>query len=250
MSPSFCLTNTIDNYTDLGHKYYHNIQQQSNRVRMRPRLPLRFDFNDVEVVKMDPTSRKTQLFVNHYREFQDLKHKIDPNNLYRLRRTGFSVFNTFLLYVLSTVLIVASVINMKKIVRTLQNDRSLSVKTKMLFRLSFVFSFIVVLFLCCFLGLSMFELYRNMDLFGSFTTANNFRYKNIKIKDGNLYYLRTMVLAVVCFGILFAAAETVNLFLMKPEKPTILVLFIPILICFLLLINLYNFYEKRNGNVN
>jgi hypothetical protein len=36
---------------------------------------------------------------------------------------------------------------------------------------------------------------------------------------------------------------------MKPEKPAILVLFVPILICFLLLIYLYNFYQKRNGNV-
>lgn len=247
MASSFCLTNTIDHYTDFGYKYYHNLQQDNHRVRMRPRLPLRFDFNDVEIVKMDnPNDPETRAFMNYYRRFPAYKDLINLNRLYRLKRTRYSVFNTFLLYILSLVLIVASIINMKKIVLAMQNDPSLGSKSKMMFRLSFVFSFVVVLFLLCFMGLSMFELYRNTDIFPSFTAANNFRYKNLRIPDGNMYYLRYLVLMFVILGILFALAETINLFMMKPHKPSILVLLMPILLCFILLIYLYNFSQRRN----
>jgi hypothetical protein len=247
MASSFCLTNTIDRYTDFGYKYYHNLQQDNNRVRMRPRLPLRFDFNDVEIVKMDdPNDPETRAFMNYYRRFPPYRDIVNPNRLYRLKRTGYSIFNTLLLYVLSMVLIVASVINMKKIVQAMQNDSSMGLQNKMMFRLSFVFSFVVVLFLSCFIGLSVFELYRNTDIFRTFTATNNFRYKNIRIQDGNMYYLRYMLLLFVIIGILFALAETINLFMMKPHKPLILVLLVPILFCIILLIHLYNFSQRRN----
>ena len=244
---SFCLTNTIDRYTDFGYKYYHNLQQDNRRVRMRPRLPLRFDFNDVEIIKMDdPNDPETRSFMTYYRQFPQYNNIVNPNRLFRLKRTGYSIFNTFLLYFLSTILIVASIINMKKIVQAMQNDPSLGLKNKMMFRLSFVFSFVVVLFLLCFMGLSMFELYRNTDLFQSFTAANNFRYKNLRIQDGNMSYLRYMVLMFVMIGVLFALAETINLFMMRSHKPSILVLLVPILLCFILLIQLYNFSQRRN----
>lgn len=246
-SPSFCLTNTIDRYTDFGYKYYHNLQQQNRRVRMRPRLPLRYDFNDVEIVKMDnPKDPETSAFMDYYRRFPQYKDIVNPDRLYRLKRTGYSIFNTFLLYFLSLILIVASIINMKKIVRAMQNDPSMGFKSKMMFRLSFVFSFIVVLFLLCLLGLSMFELYRNTDIFPSFTAANNFRYKNLGIQDGNMRYLRSMVLLVVIIGILIALAETLNLFVMKPHKPAILVLLVPISLCFIFFIQMYNFSQRIN----
>lgn len=246
-SPSFCLTNTIDRYTNFGYKYYHNLQQQNHRVRMRPRIPLRFDFNDVDIVKMDnPNDPETRAFMNYYRRFPNYNNLVNPTRLYQLKRTGYSIFNTFLLYSLSLILIVASIINMKKIVRTMQNDPSLDLKRKMMFRLSFVFSFVVVLFLLCFLGLSMFELFRNMDIFPSFTAPNNFRYKNIRIQDGNMFYLRYTILLFVSIGIFLALAETLNLFIMKPHKPAILVLLMPIALCFIFLIHLYNFSQRRN----
>lgn len=245
-SPSFCLTNTIDRYTDFGYKYYHNLQQQNRRVRMRPRLPLRFDFNDVEIVKMDnPNDPETRAFMNYYRRFPPYRDLVNLNRLYRLKRTGYSIFNTCLLYLLSITLIVASIINMKKIVHAMQNDPSLGLKSKMMFRLSFVFSFVVVLFLLCLMGLSMFELYRNMDIFPSFTAANNIRYKNLRVQDGNTRRLRHMVLLFVIIGILFALAETFNLFVMKPDKPAILLLLVPISLCFILLLQLYNFSQRN-----
>lgn len=246
-SPSFCLTNTIDRYTDFGYKYYHNLQQQNHRVRMRPRLPLRFDFNDVDIVKMDnPNDPETRAFMNYYRRFPNYNNVVNPSRLYQLKQTGYSIFNTFLLYSLSLILVVASIINMKKIVGAMQNDPSLDLKRKMMFRLSFVFSFVVVLFLLCYLGLSMFELFRNRDIFSSFTAPNNFRYKNIRVQDGNMFYLRYTILLFVSIGILLALAETLNLFVMKPHKPAILVLLVPISLCFIFLIHLYNFSQRRN----
>ena len=246
-SPSFCLTNTIDRYTDFGYKYYHNLQQQNHRVRMRPRLPLRFDFNDVEIVKMDnPNDPEIRAFMNYYRRFPNYNNVVNPSRLYQLKQTGYSIFNTFLLYSLSLILVVASIINMKKIVGAMQNDPSLDLKRKMMFRLSFVFSFVVVVFLLCYLGLSMFELFRNRDIFSSFTAPNNFRYKNIRVQDGNMFYLRYSILLFVIIGILLALAETLNLFVMKPHKPAILVLLVPISLCFIFLIHLYNFSQRRN----
>ena len=245
-SSSFCLTNTIDRYSDIGYRYYHNIQQQTppnpNKVIMRPRLPLRFDFNDVEIVKMDPKDPKTNNFIKHYQRFSQFQNLIKPDNLYRVKRTGYSIFNTFLLYFLSIMLIVTSVINMKKIINAMQHDTSLNLKDKMMFRLSFVFSFLVILFLSCFMGLSTFELWRNMDRFSVFN-AHNFRYKNLKIQDGNMYFLRYMILFFVSCTILFIVAETLNLFLMKPNKPSILILFVPICLCFFLFIHSY---PRRN----
>jgi sterol desaturase/sphingolipid hydroxylase (fatty acid hydroxylase superfamily) len=144
------------------------------------------------------------------------------------------------------VLIVASIINMKKIVHTMQNDPSLGLTIKMMFRISFVFSFIVVLFLFCMMGLSMFELRRNTDIFQSFTASNNIRYKNLRVQDGSMYYLRHIIVMVVIVGMLFALAETLNLFVMKPHKPAILVLLVPIFVCFILIIQLYNFSQRRN----
>lgn len=245
MAFPFCLTNTIDRYTDIGYKYYHNIQQDKNYVTLRPRLPLRFDFNDVEIVKMDPKAPETRAFANHYRRFGQFTNMINPENLYQIKRTGYSIFNTFLFYVLSLLLIVASVINMKKIVVTLQNDQALSLQDKMMFRLSFIFSFLVVLFLLCFVGLSMFELYRNQDIFSSFI-AHNFRYKNIKIQDGNILFSRAIILFFVICSLLLSLAETFNLFFMKPEKLSILILLLPIFLCFILLMHLYQFSQRRN----
>jgi len=233
---SFCLTNTIDNFSNLGNKYYHNLNQNKTQVIMRPRLPLRFDFNEIEMVKMNPKSPEVQSLLRHYR-------KTNANNLYRVKRTKYSVINTILLYTLSFILIVSCVNSMQKILGTIQGDRTLTQKDKLLFRLSFVILFMIVLFIFCFIALSMFELYRNYDIFPTFT-INNFKYKNIRGQDGNRYFVRYVILCFIFIAMLVAIAEIFNLFYMRPNKLSVLFLFIPVVMCFVMFINLYFFYTQ------
>jgi hypothetical protein len=208
---------------------------------MRPRIPLRFDFNDVEMVKMNPKDPKTELLRKHYKS-SGVNVNID--NLFRVKMTWYSIINTSLLYFLSVILIVSSLVNMKKIVGALQTDPTLSLKDKMMFRLGFIFSFFIVLFLGCVLALSVFELYRNWNSFSPFT-KNNFRYKNIDFVDGNMGYIRYIILFFVAVSVLFAMAETLNLFFMKPNKPQILFLMLPIMVSLYLLFIMYFRYSNQ-----
>ena len=236
---TFCLTDTIDRYTQNGIKYYHNLQLgNNNNVRLRPRLPLRFDFNDAEIVKMDPNDPATRDVFQFYNRYpQARRNAMDINKLFQVKRSVYNQANTLLWHILSLMLIVASIAHMKRIVRTMQDDHSLSTKDKMLFRLSFVFSFVLVLSLSCLMALSLFELLRNRDNLPTITRYN-FRYKDLLIRDGNMFSLRYIVLSFVGICVLVSAAETINLFDMKPHKPSILILTVPILLCLVLLIHL------------
>jgi len=227
---SYCLTNTIDKYSGIGNQYYHNINPATNTVLMRPRLPLRYDFNDVEIIKIRPENDKDIMsLLRHYRR---LGTTIDTTDLYRLKRTSYSIFNTFLLYVLAFILIVASLINMRKTARVIQDDYSLNTKDKLLFRVGFILSFVVLLFLVCYVSLSMFEIYRNTDIF-SHIRENNFRY----------YNTRFIVLFFVAICSLVSIAEVFNLFFMKPHKPSILFILFPVFLCIFLLVRMfYNNY--------
>jgi len=233
---SFCLTNTIDKYSNAGNQYYHNIPF-NNTVLMRPRLPLRYDFNDVEIVKIHP--EKDKGIMSLLRHYNRLGTTIDTTNLYRLKRTSYSIFNTFLLYLLAFILIVASIINMRKTSRVIQEDYSLNTKDKLMFRVGFILSFIVLLFLVCYVSLSMFEIFRNMDNFHHFTATNNFRYKNMNFPDGNFYNLRLIVLFFVAICALVSVAEVFNLFFMKPHKPSILFILFPVFLCIFLLFRMF-----------
>lgn len=234
-SKTYCLTQTI-NKSSLGNKYYHNIKQGQNKVLMRPRVPMRFDFNDVDFVKMDPESPETRILLRHY---DDLGTRIDGNNLFRLKRTRNNIANTFLLYLLAVALVVASIVNMKKISHALQNDATLSQKDKRMFRMGFALSFGVVLFLASVVTLSMFELHRNWRSFSPFT-KDSFRYKDIDFTDGRVGYVRPIVLSIVVVVVILAMAETLNLFFMNTSKPAILFLLSPILLCVILMVNIYS----------
>lgn len=239
---SYCLTNTIDKYSNISNQYYHNINSTDNTVLMRPRLPLRYDFNDVEIVKVQPEDREIRSLLRHYGR---LGYMIDTSNLYQLKRTTYSIINTFLLYLLAFILITASFINMKKTSSIIQEDYSLNKKDKLMFRIGFILSFIVLLLLICYVFLSMFEIYRNMDKF-SYFTANNFRYKNMNFLDGNFYNVRFIVLFFVIICILVSIAEVFNLFFMKQHNPSILFILFPIFLCIFLLVRMYVFYNNNN----
>lgn len=235
MSIPYCLTNTLDTVSPSGYRYYHNIQQDNRRIKMRPRLPIRFDVNDAEFLPMAQDQKKA--FLSYYNRNRTIQDK----RLFQWRRTGFSQFNTFLMYSLSVVLIVASVGHMKRLVQATQEDRSLTHKDRVLFRITFVLSFVLSVFLLCVIALSVFELCHNSDIIPSFT-RNNIQYKNLSwIKDGRMFHLRTIILVFVGCGMLLALAETINLFIMKRNRPTLLLMFVPIFFCIILLSYLFMF---------
>lgn len=223
----YCLTTTIDN-SDIGRKYYHNIMNENNIV-MRPRIPLRYDFNDVGIVKI---SREKA------RELTGQTTNI--NNIFWLRRSGYNVANTFLLHTLAIILIITSIINMRKVLTIIQEDDTLGSKKKVLFQAVFILSFVVILVVLCFLSISMFELSHNFKRFANIV-KNNIWYKNLVFQDG-MFSVRWIILLFVLVCIIVACAETFNLFFMEPNQPSILILFIPIVMCIILMINMYALY--------
>lgn len=221
---AYCLTNTIDNSSTVGNRYYHNIK--NNTVIMRPRLPLRYDFNDIEIVRM-PLEEET-LLKRHYRLKSDTK-------LFRVKRTLLNIINTGFLYFLLFLLVFVSIVNMKNILQTMQGN-NMSVNDKWLFRVAFILSFIVVWMLLSYFVLSMFELYRNQDFSEYF--SNGIRFKNLKYKKSPL--LRVSILLFVLICLILSMAEILNLFFMK-ENPNILILFAPATLGVLFLIQMYVF---------
>lgn len=218
----YCITNTIDKYSTIGNHYYHNLQN-AERVNMRPRIPMRFDFNDVEIVKM---SGKDADFLR--RRYQ----LTTTDKLFKLSRSFYSILNTILLYLLSTVLIIISVLNMKQVVKTLQSTNPTD-KEKMRLGVAFVMSSIIVVFLTSYLSLSIFELYRNYHRFPTYKKGNVL-YKNIGFPDGKA---RTIVLLFVLVCLLLSIAETINLFVMNENKSILLIL-IPATVGLLIVIQL------------
>lgn len=230
-----CLTSTIDRYSTIGDRYYHNIENNNN-VIMRPRIPLRYDFNDVSIVKM-PVDK-----ANHIKKTYSLSDRRRRNiqtDLYRFKRTNFSLVNTFLLYLLTFMLMTASVINMKKTINILHEDPSLQEKDRLLFKVGFVLSFVVLVCLCCYLFLSLFELYRNLNKFKQTQSKNNVRYKSLLFPDGEFLSMRFIMLFFVMLTVILSIAEVFNLFFMDLEHAQILFLFVPIVFCCLLLVSIY-----------
>lgn len=219
---SFCLTDTIDK-TTLGNKYYHNIIQDQNNVILRPRLPIRFDMNDFTVVNMNPDDTKTDRLLRRYGK--DIK-KYNKKRLFQIKRTNYNITNTFLLYSLSLILIITSIVNMKKISWAIQNDTSLNTKDKVLFRLCFIFSFLVVLFLSCFVSLSVFELYKGSGVFPVYI-ANDFQYKDFRnFNDGGVFHIRHIILFFVVACIIISFMEIINLLFIKPGVVVVVFFFI------------------------
>lgn len=218
----YCITNTIDKYSTIGNRYYHNLQNEE-RVNMRPRIPMRFDFNDVEIVKM---SREDADFLRR-------RYRLTTTDkLFKLSRSFYSILNTILLYLLSTVLIIISVLNMKQVVKTLQTSNP-SDQEKTRLGVAFIMSSIIVVFLTSYLSLSIFELYRNYHRFPTYKKGN-FLYKNIGFPDGKA---RTIVLLFVFVCLLLSIAETINLFMMNETKSILLIL-IPATVGLLIIIQL------------
>lgn len=230
---STCLTRTIDGTSTVGDRYYHNLE--NNIVRMRPRIPLRFDFNDVSIVQM-PENEATNLKRNYVR--------IDPNRatirkgIYRLKRTNLSIVNTFLLYFLAMLLIFTSLINMRKTITVLQEDTSLTNQERMNFRVGFILSFVVVMILSCYVVLSLYELYRNFDKFPTTFVRNNIQYKSLLFPDGNYLSLRWFILFFSLICILLSIAEVFNLFFMEMQ-PALLIIIVPILMVCLLIVSFF-----------
>lgn len=219
---SYCLTNTIDNYSTIGNRYYHNVK--GDTVIMRPRLPMRYDFNDMEIVRMTPQEEK--LFRQHYR-------LDDRRKLFHIKRTGLNIFNTLLLYFLYVLLIVVSIMNMMRIINNLHQETD---ENRVWFRLAFVFSFVVVFMLFLLFCLSLFELYRNMSLPNFF--ANGVRFKDLGHQRS--FILRFIILLLVFIGLIVSMAETLNLFFMN-NNPLTLLIFVPSTLSMLFLIQLYIF---------
>lgn len=218
---AYCLTDTIDNSSTVGNRYYHNLKK--NTVFMRPRLPLRYDLNDVEVVRV-PLKEQT-LLKKHYQLKSDVK-------LFRLKRTLLNIVNTCLLYFLIFLLVFVSLVNMKKLLQNIQKDK----KDKWLFRIAFVLSFVVVWMLLTFFVLSMFELYRNQPF--SEYVSNGVRFKNLKYQRSPVLRIAILLFVLIC--LILSMAEILNLFFMK-DNPNILILMAPITLGFLLLIQMYVF---------
>lgn len=229
---SSCLTPIIDT-SSIGTKYYYHNIKNENHVILRPRIPLRYDFNDVDIVKISREKARELLGQNN----------VGGGDIYRVKRTGYSITNSLLLQTLSVILIITSFVNMRKVATAIQKDTTLSTKYKVLFRVVFIISFIVVFFLVCFMSISMFELFRNFKRFSS-VVKNNIWYKDIDFQDGMFYYLRWIIMIFVFGSLLFACAETINLFFMENQKQ-ILIVFIPIVMCLVLLVNLYVLYFNK-----
>lgn len=217
-----CITNTIDKYSKMGNRYYHNLQN-AEKVNMRPRLPMRFDFNDVEIVKM---SREDADFLRRRYELAT------TDKLFKLSRSVYSILNTILLYLLSTVLLIISVLNMKQVVKTLQSTNPPDTEKTRL-GVAFVMSFLIVVLLTSYLSLSIFELYRNYHRFPTYKKGNVL-YKNIGFPDGKA---RTLVLLFVVVSLLLSIAETINLFMMNENKSLLWIL-IPATVGLLIVIQL------------
>jgi uncharacterized membrane protein (UPF0182 family) len=206
----FCLTNTIDGFSNIGQEFYHNVKDD-NSVVLRPRIPLRYDFNDVSIER-------------------------NNNGVLRIVRTPLNTSNTVLSGLLVVVLIVASLLNMRRILRTLQHDTTLTPEDEELFKVGFVLSFIVVLFLVCYLMVSWFELFRNQYFFRATLVKNGFRYKDITNKK-SAQVVRAVVAGFILVGAILAVAEAINLFFMGDKG--IFWLLIPIALCFMLIVNLH-----------
>lgn len=234
MSLPYCLTTTIDKYSTVGDRYYHNIEN-NNRVLMRPRIPLRYDFNDISIIKLSP-NESTRL-KNFYRRIDNNRVNI-PTDLYRFKRTSLSMVNTFLLYVVAIMLILISMTNMRKTINTLQEDTSLTLEERLRFRIGFILSFVVLLFLSCYLVLSIYELFRNVDKFTTTYVRDTIRYKTLRFPDGNYLSWRFIILFFVLLSMALSIAEVFNLFFME-TRPSLLILFIPIVACCLLFSSLF-----------
>lgn len=240
-SKKYCLTSTIDNSTTkIGQKYYHNIKRQNQNqvVLMRPRLPLRYDFNDVDLVKIKQQQISKYNLPTQFKRF----------DAYRLKRTNYNLFNTFLLYLLSVVVIIVSIINMKKIFNTIQDvSIVLSPKDALLFRIGFVLSFISVAFLFSMVGLSIFELFRNQPFKSVFNEY--FQYNDINIVDGNVSNLRSFVIFFTAVGVILAFVETLNMYAME-KNPKLFILFAPISACIVIYVFLYQKQLSPDGTDN
>lgn len=236
----YCLTTTIDNYSNIGDRYYHNID--NTIVKMRPRIPLRYDFNDISIIKL-PTNESNRIKRNY--RYSDRNLYSLQTDLYRFKRTTLSIVNTFLLYFLVIMLMITSFINMRKTLTLLQEDTSLSRHERLLFRIGFILSFVVVFFLSCYIVLSLYELYRNLDKFPLSYIRDNVRYKTLVFPDGKYMSLRFIILFFVLVCIILSTAEVFNLFFMETQ-PQLLFIFIPILTCFILLVSLYVLHTNNN----
>lgn len=209
-----CITKTIDKYSKIGNRYYHNLQDGGEVVKMRPRLPLRYDFNDVEVMKLSGEDADT--LRRHY-----YKSAIDADNIFKLSRSSYSILNTIMLYLLSTVLIVICVLNMRKIVKTIQTDDPPD-NEKLRLGVAFFMSFLIIVFLTSYISLSVFELYRNFQPFPTFD-RRGIVFKNIQFPDGKG---RMVVLVFVLICLLLSLAETINMF-MVDKNTSFLLLLVP-----------------------
>ena len=218
-----CITRTIDKYSNIGNRYYHNVQQ--DEVKMRPRVPMRYDFNDVEVLKV--SANDADVLRRHY-----YKSAINPEKLFKLSRSSYSILNTILLYLLTSVLVVICVLNMRKVVKTMQTDDPPD-NEKIRLGVAFVMSFLIVVFLTSYLSLSFFELYRNYHHFPTYNRGN-FVYKNINFRDGKA---RTVVLLFVLVCLLLSIAETINLFMVN-KNTSLLLLLVPATIGLLIVVEM------------
>lgn len=225
-----CLTDAIDIHPS-GKNFYH--YHDTNRVLMRPRIPLRYDFNEVsieEVPNMDTQSKTGQRLSSQQRT--------DHFKIFQIKRTWHSTANTILLYTMSIILLITSFINMRKVYRALQEDNTLQAKDKNLFRVVFSLSFVVVIFILCYLSISVFELFHNVYPFSK-VIRGNIKYTKLNIKDG-IFQWGVLIFVFVC--VLISSAEAINIFFMEPDNPIILFIFIPIMLFFVIFINLYVLY--------
>lgn len=222
----FCITNTIDKHSNIGRQYYHNISVPDfNTLTVRPRIPVRYDFHDAEAVRLNTATEANRLLKR-----RDLT---DTEVFHHITRTTRSKVNTLLSNVLAVILIIASIVNMNRILRALRDDATLTGKDRALFQVGFFLSFAVVLFLACYLTMAWFELYRSRHSFRE-VRAHGFRY--IDLGNG-AHVARLAVSVIVLVLVADAVAETLNLFFANDQA--IMFLMLPIVACLLLLVRAF-----------
>lgn len=223
----YCITRTIDKFSDIGRRYYHNISMPDfDVVAVRPRIPVRYDFHDAEVVPLKTAGDANKLL--------NRSNLTDKEEFYHLRRTTRSKVNTFLSNLLAVVLMTASIVNMNRIVRALKEDATLTDKDRAMFRSGFVLSFIVVVFLACYLAVAWFEVYRSRLSFREIR-AHGFKYLDL---TGGAWWSRVLVGVFVVIVVCIATAETFNIFF--ADNQAIMLLLLPIVACLLLLVRAFS----------
>lgn len=224
-----CLTNVIDQ-SYLGDAFYHNIKTPDFDVIVaRPRIPVRYDLLDAEAVKLNSKAETEKLL--------GVANLSGTQTYYHVKRTLRSKINTFLSDTLAIILIAASIVNMNKILRVLRDDATLTEIDRVLFKWVFALSFVVVVFLSCYLVLAWFDFYRSRSRLPTLA-SNGFKYTDLR---GSTSWLNAAVLIFVVVVIVIAFAETINILLVGDTA--ILLLLLPILACVGLLIYLITLWS-------